>query len=206
MLKHKFAGFFQIIVSLVTGRIVKNNHKISFRSQKKTLLDLFPWCKQITETDQTEIVDQWSTKHCCSSGCCCNTCNYFQLHLRIVCADFIHKSSHSVNSRITTADHGNCLVFHSLIKSHYTAVYLLSHRCSQKRFSRKMVFYKININSVSNDHITFFKSCSCSSCHSFIRTWSDSYHIDFLFFTQNVSSNLQGQEPLSRPLRPVFSV
>ena len=29
---------------------------------------------------------------CCSSGCCCNTCNYFQLHLRIVCADFIHKT------------------------------------------------------------------------------------------------------------------
>ena len=42
MLKHEIAGFLEIILSLMTGGIVKADDKVRLAGQKQPLLDFFP--------------------------------------------------------------------------------------------------------------------------------------------------------------------
>ena len=132
-------------------------------------------------------MDQRCTKNCRSACSCCHTRNDLLFCFRIINADLIHQSCHTINSGITAADHRNRLAFLRFFKSKNAAVNLFLHWCSHKFFSREVFLYQINIYSVSDDRITFIHCADCLSCHLVISSRSDS---DYIYFTQNVSSIL----------------
>ena len=47
VLQQQLACFFQLVASLLAGRVVKADHKIRLRCQKKAFFNFFPWGKKV---------------------------------------------------------------------------------------------------------------------------------------------------------------
>ena len=146
-------------------------------------------------------MDQWCTKDCCPAKCCCDTRDDLKFYFRIIYANFIHKACHTVNTGISTADHGNNFAFHCFLKCQNAAVNFFFHWCGQEFFVRKCVFDKIYIDGISDDRITFFQSFHCYTGHLVTASRSDSYNI---YFIQNVPPISGVPELASRPLSRSF--
>ena len=140
-------------------------------------------------------MDQRCTKDCRSAKCGCYSRNDLQFYFRIFFSYFIHQSGHTIDSGITTADHGNPFAFHSLFKSQHTSVHFFFHWCGQIFFIWKCIFDKIHIYRISNNRITVFQSIHCNTGHLITAPRSDS---NYIYFIQNEPPSSGVQARLSR--------